>query len=1061
MKKLCVFLACLLLVGVNMLQAQTVRITGTVTGSADGQPIPGVSIIAKGTTIGVTTDLDGKYTLNVPASATTLVFSFVGMKTQEVEIGGRTVVNVVLEPEALEMEEVVVVGYGVQRKKEVSGSVATVRGDNLKTIPVQSFDQSLQGKAAGVNVTIPNAVLGNPPVIRIRGYNSISGSSSPLIIVDGVPVFTGDLSRSAATLNVMGDINPSDIASIEILKDASATAIYGSRAANGVILITTKKGIEGKVNVTYDFSMGYTSAYNLFEVMNAEQYVYTKNLARANSIQLSGSGLAPAYFLNVDAKGKTIDVNWNDYVYRRGFQQNHALSVSGGSKTTTYFLSVGYSKNDGIIVTNSYDRKSVRMNVDHKLNKAISLGVNATYTNSFTNAPQTGSIAGANFATSGAGRLAFVTAPIVGPYLNNGQYNIDIPNNRIGLLNNTQPVGFVNPVYIFDKNYNDAQNDRVISTIYANVQLIKGLYFRTTYGMDNSQVESRTFWNGVHGDGRTNGGEAFNYFDRRNRWNWTNTLNYDLSLMEKINIKALIGSEQQYTTYNGWSGRRTGLSDEFYESYQGSYTTPQQPPSLTESENYFTSTFGRLNFNYDKRYFVELSARRDGFSGLAKGNKYGNFGGASLMWNISNEEFIKNSSVSNYLSDLRFKASYGKVGNISGVDNFASLFLYGGGVYNGNPTLSFTQAGNADLQWETSNKFDLGLSFGFMKDRFQVDANYFKNDINGLILNVPQSPSKGIPGNTLPMNVGSMYNKGVELTFTSYNISKTDFKWSTTLNLNYLKNEVTELADGVPYIAGVTSLETTNRTMVGYPIGMIWGVKTAGVDEATGRRIFIRKNYDASGNWDGTTSKVYYNHSANMPTSGWRNEDGTVSRAIDITNDGYALGSAIPKYFGGIDNNITVGNFDFNLGLTFALDFYVYFGSKAGLNDQRYWNNSKEYYEEFWRNPGDKTDYPKPVWSDNVSNGSTMVQSRNVYRGDYLKVRNISLGYTLKHPMLIQAGIGSVRLYTQVFNAYVFSKYPGSDPEVSSSGDTNIVPGVDRNTVPQARTISFGVNLNF
>ena len=1056
MKKLTLFLICILIAGVQFTYAQTKSITGAVASKDDGTSIPGVSVMVKGTTMGSVTNLDGKFELNVPNDAKTLVFSFIGMKNLEVEIGGQSVINVTMETDVFSVDEVVVVGYGIQQRRDISGSVATVKGESIKNIPVQTFDQALQGKAAGVQLTIPNGVLGNPPVVRIRGFNSISGSSNPLYIVDGVPVFTGDVSRTSASLNALGDINPADIASIEILKDASATAIYGSRAANGVILITTKKGSAGKVNVTYDVNVGWTAPYRLYELMNAQEYVDTKNLARANA-----NALAPAYFIQKTSDGKDIDTDWNDYVYQTGYQQNHNLSVSGGSATTTYYLGVGYSDNEGMLITNEFQRKSARFNLDHKINKWLTFGGSINYTNSFTKSPNSGSLYGANFSTAGSGRLAFVTAPNIPVFLENGDYNIDWAGNRVGLGTSTQPVGFFHPVFLQDKNYNNSQSDRLMTNLSLTAQIIKGLYLRTVIGFDNSIVESKTFWHPDHGDGRTNGGEAYNYMDRRNRWNWTNTINYDVTLMDKLNVKALVGSEEQYSDYNGWSGRRTGLSDVFFTDYQGSFTTPQQPPTSMLFENYFNSTFGRLNFDWEKKYYFEVSGRRDGFSGLAKGNKYGNFGGASVMWNLTNEEFIKNSSLGSFFSDLRLKSSFGKVGNISGVGSYASLFLYSAGTYNSAGTLFFSQAGNADLQWETSNKFDVGLAFSIMGDRLQFELNYFKNDVDGLILNVPQSHSKGIPGNSLPMNVGSMLNTGLEFTMNTYNINTNKFKWNTSFNFTYLKNEVTSLAEGVPFLAGVTQLETTNRTIVGQPIGVIWGVKTLGVDPATGRRMFVRKNYNAQNKWDGTTTEVYYNHQSGQPTSGWRDKDGNVSRSVDISNDGEALGSAIPKFTGGLDNNLTFDNFDFNLGLTYAFGFYVYNGSKAGLRDQRNWNNSKEVAQTYWKNPGDITDIPRPVWGDNVSNGSSMVQSQNVEKGDFLKVRNISLGYTLRNALLQKANISSLRIYSQIFNAYTFTNYTGADPEISSNGDFNLAPGVDRNTVPQARTISFGLNVTF
>jgi len=1049
MKRICFIFAILFLVG-GILHAQERRITGTVTDASDGSTMPGVTISVRGTTQGTITDAAGQYQITVSEGAT-LVFSFIGMVTQEVVVGDQTLINVALRPDVAVLQEIVVVGYGVQQRRDVSGSISSVSGDAIRTIPIQSFDMALQGKASGVSLTIPNAVLGNPPVIRIRGFNSISGSSSPLIIVDGVPVFTGDLGRTAAAVNPLGDISPSDIESIEILKDASATAIYGSRAANGVILITTRRGVAGEVRVNYDVNTGWSSAYRLYDLMNAEQFVHTKNHARANA------GLDPVYFLAYDSQGNLIDTDWNDYVYQTGFQHNHAVTISGGSPTTTYFFGANYSDNDGIIRTNNYQRKSARMNVDHRMTDWLTFGANVSYSNTFTNSPTTGSIAGGNFATAGAGRLAFVTAPNVPAFLEDGSYNIDWAANRVGVLENLAGVGFFHPVWLQDFNYAHSEGDRIIGTVNANLEIVDGLVFRTVFGLDQSNLESKTFWHPDHADGMTRGGDAFAYFDRRNRWNWTNTLNYMFTAADNLNVNMLVGTEEQHTQSQGWSSWRSELGDPFFRNWQGNWVTEQVPGVQMLTENYFISFFGRLNMNWDRRYYFELSGRRDGFSGLAAGNKYGNFGGASLMWNLSREDFFANSNLGEIFSDFRLKGSYGKVGNISGVGNFASLFLYGTGLYFDQSTLFFTQAGNADLEWETSNKFDIGLSFGILNDRLQFDLGVYQTDVDGLILNVPQSPSKGIPGNVLPQNVGSMVNQGFEFEMTSYNINRPNFTWNTNFNFAYLKNEVTSLVEGVPFLVGVTHLETTNRTMVGYPIGMIWGVQTLGVCPDTGRRMFQRVNED------GSHTVVYYGHGANWPEgqAGWREADGTVSRPIDIANDGVALGSPIPKFYGGLDNSITFRNWDFNLGLTFALDFYVYNGSKAGLRDQRTWQNEAYVYENYWREPGQITDIPKPMWLDNVSNGSTMVQSQNVERADFLKVRNLSLGYTLRNDFLRNAGISSARIYTQIFNALTITGYTGADPEISSMGDTNLAPGVDRNTVPQARTISFGANISF
>lgn len=465
----------------TLLAVGQVQITGTVTDAQEGTPMAGVFVSVKGTTIGTITLQDGKYSISVPAGTQSLVFSFVGYRTQEVPIAGKNVVDVALQQDVFNVDEVVVVAYGVQQKRDVTGSVASVKGDAIK-MPVQSFDQALQGKAAGVSITLPNGVLNNPPVIRVRGYNSISGSSFPLVVVDGVPVFTGNLSANSAITNALADINPADIASMDILKDASATALYGSRAANGVILITTKRGSGAKTRVTYDGYVGWTEPYHLFEVMNAEQYVEHKNRAFENA------GSATRLSLVTGPDGKPIDTNWADYIYQKGFQHSHAITVSGSTPSTSYFLSVGYTDQDGMIRKNYYTRKNARLNLDHKLNRFVNMGANVSYTNSFSEAPNTG----ASFATAGAARLAIVLPPILSPYNNDGSYNIE--GSALGRMGQPLPaLGYYNPVAIMDLCKYTAETDRLLSNLYISVEPVKGLVFKTQYGLDNINVESISF----------------------------------------------------------------------------------------------------------------------------------------------------------------------------------------------------------------------------------------------------------------------------------------------------------------------------------------------------------------------------------------------------------------------------------------------------------------------------------------------------------------------------------------------------------------------------------------
>lgn len=1025
----------------SLAMAQTVQISGTVTSSTDGLPLPGVTISVKGTTLGVLTAVDGKYTLSVPLSNKTLVFSYVGFKAQEVAIEGKTKIDVVLKEDLFQVDEVVVVAYGTQQKRDLSGSVASVKGDAIKSIPVQSFDQALQGKASGVSITMPNGMLNNAPVIRIRGFNSISGSSYPLIVVDGVPIATGTDFGGTAAYNPLSDINPADIASMDILKDASASALYGSRAANGVILITTKRGGGPKTKVTYDGYVGVTEPYKLFDVMNAAQYIDEKNAARINSF---GTGTALITQLT-DANGKPIDTDWSKHIYRTGIQHNHTLTISGSTPTTDYFLSVGYSDQQGMMKYNSFARENARLNIDHKLNKYIKIGANIGYTNGFNLSPA----AGADFGTTSAARLAFVLPPVLPVFNNDGTYNLA----GAGIGGQGEPfgnLGYPNPDYTMMECKYTTETDRLLSTFYASISPFKGFELKTQYGIDWLTSEITYYQSPLNGDGESSNGATGASNRKFRRWNWTNTANYTTSIADKYNFNFLAGIEEQKTLDNKWGGDKTNVADPFFKTYQGSWVTPLLGGG-TMSENYYISYFGRVGFNYNKKYYIEGSVRRDGFSGLAAGKKFGTFYGASVMWNASNEEFISN-AIGNVFSDIRLKASYGRVGNISAVGDFSSLFLYASGLYGDVPTLYFSQAGNADLTWETSDKYDGGISFSLFKDRIQAEVNYYYNNINGLVLSVPQAPSKGIPNNSIPANVGSMYNTGFELSVTSYNISKPDFNWTTTFNLSTLKNRVTSLAPGVTEILGYTGgLEISNKTVVGKPIGGYYVVETKGIDPATGRRIFV--------NAAGKEVEYYYDNPSGQK---WVYKDGSgFSPAITQSSDGKVIGSGIPKVFGGIDNKIAYKNFDFSLNLTYALGFQLYNGTKAGLRDQRWWNNSAEVANTYWKNPGDVTDIAKPFWGDNISNGhNSLPQTSLIEDGDFLKVRSISLGYTIKKLPAI-TNIDNIRIYAQIFNLHTFTKYTGADPEISSNGNSNLSPGVDRNSAPQARTYTFGVSINF
>lgn len=1051
MKKIVQSMFMLLLIASTAI-AQDRTVTGTVTAKDDGTPLPGVSITIKGNKVGTQTNSEGRYSIQVPLSSSELVFSYIGFLSKTVILKGNTA-NVSLETDTRSLSEVVVTGYGTQKRDEFTGSSAKVSGEMLKDRPFQSFDQGLTGQAAGVNIIQPNGVLNNPPVIRVRGFNSISLSSFPLIVIDGIPVVSGDASPNNAANNTLGDINPNDIESIDILKDAASTSIYGSRAAAGVLIITTKKGKLGSTKVSLDSWVGVSNAVRLPELLDATEYIAYKNEAVLNAKILGGNANNPAvpsanFFPINNPDGSIVNTNWYDVVYRQALSQNHSISISGASDKTNYYFSAGVSDQDGFIKNNTFKRNTARFNINQKVNDWLKFVGNINYTNSTNEAPNTGSLPGGAFATSGLARLAQTSAPNVPARNPDGTYNIN-SSNLLGFGNNLVQSGFVNALPILDLNSFTSESNRILATVGTTINLVKGLSLTSNYSIDNIGTESISFSSPIHGDGFTAQGSAENYYGNRSNFNWASSLNYSTVFATKHNLDFLVGYEAQEFTTRNWGAQRQQVADPFFDDYQGNFTLNQPPVGNFIGQRAFTGVFSRLNYNFSGKYFISGNIRRDGNSTLAEGRKYGTFGGVSAGWLISEEGFFKDSNLSDKISKIRIKASYGVVGNGNLPSDFGSNFLYGSGLYGGASSLVFAQAGNTDLSWETSKQTNIGLDLGFLNDRFTLEATYFKNNIDGLILNAPQAPSKGIPGNTILQNVGSMYNQGIELGLTASILEKGKFKWNSNLNYTNVKNEVTALAQGNADIAGVTGLETTSITRVGFPVGSVNAVKTAGVNPDNGRRIFVNK----------AGQMVQYQHIVAAGQSRWTFMDGSVAPAITLA-DAQIQGSAIPKWYGGFNNNFSYGRFDLGLQFTYTGGNVIYNGSLAGLRDQRFWNNEVGVLRR-WTTPGQITDIPRPVFTDNTSNGSAIPIDVNVEKGDFFRLAYASFGYKLPTGLLSKAKIASARLYAGVNNAFIITKYTGTDPETSANGNSNLAPGIERNSVPQARTFTFGMNLGF
>jgi TonB-linked SusC/RagA family outer membrane protein len=623
--------------------------------------------------------------------------------------------------------------------------------------------------------------------------------------------------------------------------------------------------------------------------------------------------------------------------------------------------------------------------------------------------------------------------------------------------NNLVSSNFYNPVPMLDLNTYSSENDHILGNFVADFHPIKGLNYRISYGVDRLKIENIVFQSGLHGPGYgtpTVGGNATNISILANNWDFTNTLNYQTTLAAKHSLGLLVGYDRQKFDNSSWGATRSNLSDTFFDEFQGSYgaITPGVLANNSLAERALVSVFGRLTYNYDSKYFLTVNFRRDGNSALGSGKKYGNFGGVSAGWSLGEEAFFRNSSLAEVMSGLKLRASWGKIGNANLNNWYGSLSLYSSGLYGAAPNWMFSQGGNPDLGWETGKQTNVGADVGLFNNRIQLDLTYYRNNVDGLILNVPQSPSKGIPNNAILMNVGSMYNRGFEAGITASVLERGKFSWSTNFNYTRNKNRVTELYGQGSEIVGATSAtaETTNITRVGFSVGSLYGAKTDGVNPETGQRIFINRE----------GQRVQYSHAVPSGQSRWTYLDGSAAPAISVS-DYQLLGNALPTWYGGFNNTLKYGNFDLGINFTYSGGNYVMNGTKGTWRDQRFWNNTTEVLER-WTTPGQVTDIPRVVYGDLLSNGSSFPISENVEKADYIRLQTASLGYRVPVKLLgTKSGISSVRVYTQVFNAFLITNYSGTDPDISSNGNTNLTPGVDKNSIPQGRTFTFGVNVGF
>ena len=997
------FLSIVIVFIMQLTFAQESRFSGKVT-DRSGLPIPGANIIVKGSNITTQTDLDGNFTVNTKKGQI-LIISFVGMKT--LEIAASAGMSVKLEDNSNQLDTVFVVGYGTQSKKKLTDNIARVTAKDMENVPVANFQNAMVGKLAGVQITQINGKVEGGVKMRVRGVSSISSSQEPLYVIDGMPLINDNESGSSAPINPLISLNPNDIESVEILKDASSAAIYGARGTNGVVLITTKQGKSGNTKIAINTSAGWSEATHKMKWLNAAQYIelYTEASANrygANDLWLTEpGGVFDGYSNGKDWRTGQVDTDWQDLALVKGSVQDHTFSISGGDSKTVFFLSGAYNKTEGIVRGNSMDRYSYRGNLDHKVSDKLRVGLNTSLSktkiirigsdNSFTTPLQ-----------------AVAQTPLAPAYLDDGV----TPNNKTTLYYN-----------FLMQQYNgswDANIFRTLMNSYAEYKIIPELSFRTELGYDNNNQTEEYFAGSLTESASTNGYADANAI-QSDKYSINNYFNYNKTFKEDYKLDLVVGMSFEESSRKRQYVAGTGFASDDLQTVESAAEITAGSSSRTKYN--FLSYFGRATFSILDKYLIKGSLRYDGSSRFGAANRYGVFPAASVGWIMSQEDFLKDS---NFINLLKLRGSFGVTGN-AGIGNFASLGLFNGSSYNKQSAINPYQLVNQDLKWEKTNQVDAGLDFAFLNNRISGEIDYYVKKTNDLLLNEPLPGTSG--WSSLTRNVGSLTNKGFEFVLNTTNIKTDKLTWKSSLNLATLDNKVTNLPGG-DIVSG------QNIVRVGETISSFYLVEYAGVDPANGDALFYKNTLNNDGSLDKSTTKNYSD----------------AQRVIS--------GNPYPTLMTGLTNTVLFNNFDFSF--TFQGEWGASMYNEAGKfqsSNARYKDNQTTDQMNRWQKPGDITNVPQARWGR--SNGD-QASTRYLEKTDFVRLRNLSFGYTLPKTMIQKLGVDRIRLYMTGVNLLTFTNYKGYDPESSydNNGDSNIQKGIAFYSAPSAKTIIIGLNID-
>ncbi|UZD23116.1 SusC/RagA family TonB-linked outer membrane protein [Algoriphagus halophytocola] len=982
--------------------AQDAQVSGTVYDET-GTPLPGATVLLKGTTTGATTDLDGQYSIAVPSGGV-LVFSFIGYTPQEIEVGNQSKIDINLLPDLADLEEVVVVGYGTAKKSQLTGAISSVGSKEIAELPITDARQALQGRAAGVDVTQPGSKPGSAPQVRIRGRRSFNASNEPLYVVDGIPIVGG-----------LNDINPQDITSMEVLKDASATAIYGSRGSNGVVLVTTKRGTKGKTTVSFDGYYGINKSLGRIDVFNGPEFAEYKRESRRTSGEYPAGPATPeadaALFEPVELESLELgrSTDYPSALTRNGAIQSYQVGVSGGSDKTTFFVSTNYFKDKGVIINQDYTRYTFRANIDHAINDKIKFGTSTLVSYSERN--------GENFNPMGG---ALAENPLGKPFDEEGNL-IFLPTSD-GLR--TNPFAEIVPGAQEDltKNY------RIFNSIFASWEITKGLTYRVVFGPDFTISRNGRF-TGSQTNARR-GGDATGSIFEEFRFNYTleNILTYNKTFNEKHNLNLTALQSVQEDNLEQSSISVLGIPAEsqlFHRLGDASQITGANTNLVQWS---LMSFMGRLNYDFDGKYLFTATLRADGSSRFGENNRFAYFPSVALGWNIAKEDFLANS---NSIDQLKLRVSYGSIGN-QAINPYQTQALLGrtSYAYDNSPAFGYrpNTIGNPDLRWETSTTFNLGLDFAIWKSRVFGSLEYYITNTSDLLAPQPLPNSIGFGGYTT--NIGETQNRGVELTLSTLNIEKGDFVWSTDFVFTKNTEEIIDLPNGDDISAG---------RFIGQPLTVFYDLKKIGIwqldelDEAT-----------AYGSVPGEIKIEDLN------------QDGVIN-----SEDRQFLGSAVPDFAMGITNRFNFKGFDLSFFLYGRFGYMIRSQFHTGNNSLagRYNNLDINY----WTPDNPTNDYPRPnVNQERAKYASSM----EYFDGTFIKVRNINFGYNFTPEAAERIGMTGLRIYTSIQQPFIFANYrsehKGIDPEVFLDGEQGVGAGaVNANVSPAITSFTFGINAKF